>query len=374
MVISKSVFKENLYLKFVKIQIKNDAETLRQLLKMYGKSSIFMMGILSYLALFATSNKEFIIKTLGPIDLPSVSPIPHDEIRNKLKLFSQKYSKEKSKVTETDERQNDIFNEKIEIPWMYSKDTNNNLGIFCTEEGEIIGNTQYIYLVLQDKNLTRELTNVDETADLVKSLTSAINGVCEGLRKIEIKPTISQKEISTKYMVKDINTRCYENTILNRTNGKDIFLILLHILTSINFVCHIIHKNVPRENTWQMRIKYITLYYSIQSLKALLMHHCGILTRDECQRIEGLIAETKQLFDAQFRNCMMHYSIEKDGDFIISEKYQDLHKPFFGLIESRFDGASYTNYSKRLNKSIFDVSTILTEILSLNLSDLKPFA
>ena len=78
------------------------------------------------------------------------------------------------------------------------------------------------------------------------------------------------------------------------------------------------------------------------------------------------------LFSPDFRNCMMHYSFrDTDGNSLINDVEYDIDKPFFGLIESCYNGISYDDFKIKIDKKLKDISEILEEWLDIQMNDME---
>ena len=93
----------------------------------------------------------------------------------------------------------------------------------------------------------------------------------------------------------------------------------------------------------------------------------------EFKNITFAYEEGKNIFVSRFRNCMMHYNLNKDNEFSISENNFSWDKPFFGLIEECFDGMSYRDYVERLEKFGDVIEEFITKQFDFERIHLKEF-
>lgn len=91
-----SVSKEEYYSLLSTIAIKNDSETLKALVSAFSAACGFSY-VAPYIALFCSSVGEFINHSgITEVQLKNGSPLSISDVRNKLKLFSEKYGQLKT--------------------------------------------------------------------------------------------------------------------------------------------------------------------------------------------------------------------------------------------------------------------------------------
>ena len=69
---------------------------------------------------------------------------------------------------------------------------------------------------------------------------------------------------------------------------------------------------------------------------------------------------------------MMHYDLCQNGNEIINQEYYDLQKPFYGLVESCFDGISFFEYKEKLLLFTNDLEKLLRNEMNIDINKLKP--
>ena len=97
----------------------------------------------------------------------------------------------------------------------------------------------------------------------------------------------------------------------------------------------------PDGNIWVFRVEYIVSYYTLRALERLKNYTEN--NKDitvESKEIHDILKLGELLFKKKVRNCMMHYNLENAG--VIS--FENIDKPFYGIIENCFDGKSYQEY------------------------------
>lgn len=127
---------------------------------------------------------------------------------------------------------------------------------------------------------------------------------------------------------------------------------------NLNFLKHILRSLLGVNNKWLFRVEYIVTYYTYRSIQRL-KNYCENNT-DLCIDLEEF-AEVLNLggilFQSRFRNCMMHYGLENQGVISI----ENVEKPFYGIIETCYDGKDYNSFSKDLRNLSEKILAILEE-------------
>ena len=201
-----SVSKEEYYSLLSTIAIKNDSETLKALVSAFSQPVVSLMS-LPYIALFCSSVGEFINHSgITEVQLKNGSPLSISDVRNKLKLFSEKYGQLKNLILKADADQDDAFREKLRFKWLAPLNIHYNLGVFFTSDGKIIGNTQYVYHMFQDRKFSRNRLEGKAVQEFGEVLGTIIQSVCTGLSGFlpEYKTEVFYKRFPIFY--KDYNT------------------------------------------------------------------------------------------------------------------------------------------------------------------------
>lgn len=342
--------------------IKNDAETLKYLgIHMQSPASLML---LPYICLCCNEALNYLEYNFEPNQL-SQSPFIHKQVRNKLKLFSDRYGKSIKQIKLVDSQQNEEFKEKLRFKWLQSKNMHYNLGIYCNSEGHIVGNTQFVSFLLQNPSFTLKEENSHNIYEFAIFLGSALQMISQDLNSFEPEIFIHKNEISMDWLYKDYNTDKNFNCFPHIQDGKEITLLLLHLLSTINFVRYELPRYIDSKNPWLLRTQYITAYYVNESLKRL--------GKIEIPLKSVLIEEVddRAVFDSSFRSCMIHYGFYNKGLCAVKDEHL-LQNPYFGVIESCFEGKSYEEYQQLLVKKIFSLSKTLGTILSITGSPIYP--
>lgn len=344
--------------------IKNDCETIKALIPAISQP-IIGLSFLPYFALFCMAISEYYRSKGLMINLDNNSPFSVSDIRNKLKLFDDKYGKMQKQILTVDNIQDMEFKNKLRFPILKYLNLHYNLGIFVNEDKYIIGNTQYMYYMFQDKRFSKRDIKGEQVKEFSRLLGTLINSVSQGLKNFEPNFHVDIYQRHYPVFYQDFNTNRNFNFFQSYKNGKDFSLRLLHVLCSVNFARYVLDEFVSENNIWSLRIKYIIMYYAYRSVEKLVKYLPN-------NTIRFAPTEYMELLDGEFRSCMMHYTFINKDSCIISDDYLDHRTPFFGLIESRFNGMSYDCLCKAINQKITILSDILSEAIRPNFTNCKP--
>lgn len=78
-------------------------------------------------------------------------------------------------------------------------------------------------------------------------------------------------------------------------------------------------------------------------------------------RLKEVIEKGDGLFSTNYRNCMMHYNLIQNGDSCIKQELFCMDEPFYGLIESCFNGKNQEDYYSELRAYMDVVECYLSE-------------
>lgn len=322
--------------KLISIRImQEDAESIYSLLQT-ERDAIFSIGIIPYYALFVQSCQEYV----GEVFLPE--PISKDikDIRNYIKIYSRGFEKSKGRVANADDMQDKDFREQLKFDFLKKFNIHFNLGTYWTDSGEIIGNTQQFADYLSIDRITNP-KNSERCFQIGCEIGSFVASFREGLMGQLSTPAVERRIISTS-----INYYCDINTNKNKKLfspecSKEMNLFFLHLLCNMNFVKFVLKPLFAENNTWMFRVEYIVSYYTLRALERF-KNHCDNNKNIcvETKEISDILKQGEKIFNSKLRNCMMHYSLENAG--VIS--LENVNKPFYGIIETCFEGISYQDY------------------------------
>lgn len=330
--------------------IQEDAEAIYSLLKT-ERDSIFALEIIPYYVLFVQSCQEY----LGENYLPESIRKDFKDIRNHIKTYADGFGKSQRRVLSVDDAQNKDFKEQLRFEFLKTMNIHLNLGSYWTDTGHIIGNTQQLADFLSVKSMFDPALK-DKNYQMGYQIGSFVASVREGFSSSLEYPFIGRKQSNVKInYYYDINTN-QNNKLLSESVPKEINLFFLHLLCNMNFVKHILKPLFINGNKWIFRIEYIVSYYTMRALERFKNYcennHYAFMDMEEITRI---LAHGEKIFQTKLRNCMMHYNLQ-NAEVIT---FENVDKPFYGIIENCFNGMSYQDYTVLLH----DFSDMIIEYL-----------
>ena len=347
------------------LSIKNDCETLKALAPIM-KNPIYSLGLLQYMALFCCATEEYCKSTGQDVNFFVDSPFNISDIRCKLKLFDDRYGRTKNTISSIDDEQDEYFASLLRFKWLSRFNIHYNLGIYIDRYDHMIGNTQYMHYMFQDKRFSnRDRMCKENLQQLGYILGATINSFCEGLKNLGQPIVLSTSPIEEPLFYIDYNTNRNFNAFPGHEDGKELTLRLIHILCALNFIGIAMKSVMPQMNLWYVRAKYVTFYYAYRSMKTINNKFPGMIDVPESSQMESLL-------NSDLRSCMMHYSYINQGNELISSNHLDLQVPFFGLIESCFPGMSFNDFMHELDHAISTLSDIIEKQLNFDFSCKKP--
>ena len=266
------------------LQIKYDCETVYGLIRSLQQDGVTSFGSIPYFTLTATTILEMLSSKEIKIEIPYSARIK--DIRMKLKIFEDRYSKSQKMLLAIDYLQNEIFKNKLTFSFMKNWNIHYNLGIYTNKDKIVIGNTQYNYYLLQDnrflkKNLNEIATaygispnnfNLDEYVkrecyQYAYTCAQFINSIRSGLKDFDTPVTINSSKNIVNFYYADYNTNRKSALLPQGKNGKATFLYLLHTLSTMNFLLYVLNDYEKDDYGWWLKINYIIYYYlTVKSL------------------------------------------------------------------------------------------------------------
>lgn len=346
---------EGLLNKCSKQLIEEDGKTLISYALATKNDGMLALSLLPYFALYCRSAQEFFGKRV--IDNEIDKQI--NDIRNGLKIYSGRYSKGKDATLYSDKQQNQIFKDMLRFSFMKSWNIHYNLGVYFDMEDHIIGDTQILnyFLNASATNVNVQKKHAFNVGKILgEKIAFILKDMC-GVDSLTMKDEISS---CPRYGYRDFNTN-RKSDFFNNSIDKEMNLIILHILSNIGFVQHILSSMLPKDNTWVFRIEYIVTHYAWSGLKKI-KQHCDndkIVNNKLTDDIKDLIDKGTALFPSDFRNCMMHYDLCNKGKTVIVEEKYNPEEPFYGLIGSCFEGKVYDEFASELRTYILELERCL---------------
>ena len=355
--------------------IKRDFDMLKKLVPQLPNE--VQTQLTPYIALFCHEVLEYLEKRGYGIELESTSSYSIKDIRQKTKFFDLSLKKLFQCVENVDRLQNEYFIGLMKFPWFGRWNVHYNLGIYFDVQGNIVSNTQYAYYVFQDdKTISKSEEDIhgrnlidQEIRNFGYDMGVIIGNISDGLSTL--KDFISSDISANKIVLnsQDYNTNrcsCFKNK-----EYKTIRLFLLHVLSSLGLVIHVLKKMIIRDNGFLLRFEYITYHYVIRRLYDLTKHCNEHADNLEDGRLIDLLnsidyQNVNGLRNTVTRNCMMHFGLTNlDGTSCINEESFDLAQPFCGLIESQFS-MSYDEYKSKLETELLNIYRKIQEYLSID--------
>lgn len=246
------------------LQIKYDCETVYSLVKSLQQDGITGFGIIPYFTLTAATILEMLSSNEIKLEIPYSARIK--DIRMKLKIFEDGYSKSKRMLLAIDYLQNEIFKNRLTFSFMKSWNIHYNLGIYTNKDKIVIGNTQYNYYLLQDNRFLKKSLNEIATAYKISpnnfnldehvgkecyqyayTCAQFINSIRSGLESFDTPITINSNKNIVDFYYADYNTNRKSALLPQGENGKAIFLYLLHTLSTMNFLLYVLNDYEEHE-------------------------------------------------------------------------------------------------------------------------------
>ena len=147
---------------YTKQLIDDDCNTILSLVPAMQKNSVAAVVFTPFLSLFCEEALNFCTKYSISVPISSNNSFSVSDIRLKVKLFENTYSKARKMVTNCDYLQDCIFKRKLLFKFMQNWNIHYNLSIIVDGDKNIINNSQYAYYVMQDnKLLKRKIDDVN---------------------------------------------------------------------------------------------------------------------------------------------------------------------------------------------------------------------
>ena len=224
--------------------ITQDGKTLADLLLNVHNSAV-SLSLIPFCALYCRSAKEFLCIEDSRNEIEEEVK----DIRNGLKIFTDKYSKGKKMVSESDDQQNDVFKNRLRFSITKELNIHLNLGVYFNEQGRVVFNTQLANFYL---NIPRN--KEDSTGRHARVVGEKLGGE---IAKILVKYcNINNLKDNTilfnsvpKYGYIDFSTN-RKIEFFNKELDKEINLRLLQMLSTIGFVNNLLVPVFQDTNVW----------------------------------------------------------------------------------------------------------------------------
>ncbi len=352
---------------FTKRLIAEDGITIIDCVSAFQGNGSLSLSLLPFLALYCRSAQEYFGQKV--IDDKTEKQIT--DIRNGLKIYSNRYGKIKNTMLTIDSQQDQYYKDQLRFSFMKKWNINYNLGVYFDEAGHIVGNTQLSSLSLTENNSNFNIQNQHalEIGRILGAKTVFILKEFCGLHPTEICLS-SSKDIRIGY--RDYNTN-RSKSLFSKHVDKDLNLTILHLLSLVGFVEHILRSTLPSDNPWLFRTEYVVAHYVWSGMKRIAQHleNNTSNTFDDLSELHSFVTNGSSLFPSSFRNCMMHYDLNFSGKPVIADRFYNPHLPFCGLIESCFNGKPYDEFFFELRQYILALEKHMSSWFNIDIKSIK---
>lgn len=329
--------------------------------------------LVPYSALFCYEVIEYLNKNGANIVIEQTSNYSIKDIRQKAKFFDLSINKLLQSIENIDSLQDEYYINLMKYPQFGYWNIHTNLGICFDDQKNIVSNTHYAYYLFQDEkmiskpkdSMSGNELNGEEIKGFAYDMGRIIGSISDGLTCISDFMTADVYIDNIYLHTQDFNTnRC----MTGDSNHKIIRLFLLHVLSSIGFILHILKKIIIRDSGLLLRFEYITYHYALFRLEGILKY-CLKTNADSklISLLNGFDYSNNNLRKTEFRNCMMHFGLkDANGTPLITESQLNLSLPFCGLVESQF-GISYELYKTDIENALIDIYNKIKDYLDFEL-------
>lgn len=338
--------------------------------------SIMMFGLFPYISLFTNESYKYLSERIP--DFAQVAKREHDEIirssRTMVKLFDE-HLRDMEAIFYSIDWMNRFHNEWFMsdhqglLAWL-KKAIQPDLGLYYYD-ANLISTTHLAFfnVGLNDKtinalgpNLKTALSTISRSlgvgfGEYVQLLCTIFGIDTNGVKG----KFFNGKELITKLSYNDQKAERFYPKIFNENGSIALNFSLLSFLAAINFVNMPLRELLTSKSPTFLKLKYITLYHLIASLKRLqnYFYPKGILTEKSKGYFKEILKDKdikKILSRDDFRNTLVHYTINDANYSRLS-----MESKTYGLVEINFGNLSADNLEEIIDKQLDRVSKILNE-------------
>lgn len=342
--------------------IKHECDTYVELMKTYARNSVITLGLLPYIALLSVETLKFYESVGIKVEVKNESGYETKDVRLAIKQFNERFGKARKKVIKIEKQEDDNYKNQLRFEFLKKLGVHYDLSIIY-DGNAAVSNTQYTMSLFEGQEPKKD--NVILFGEALGQMLGAIENMFSKIGKQQTNVKLSK----IKWYKKDLNTNRTKMFALEKDDDEAIQLLLLHTLTSVNFA-YIEVEKILGENTLKTRIQFLAMYYAKEMMARIAEK---IISNDIKKQFLKCINSLKPLFDVTFRNCLMHYSFEDEGKFLIEQEFFDIEKEFFGLIESRYDGMSYETFMASIMDNLKMMKNTIEGLICLDISHLDYF-
>lgn len=337
----------DVYIEMSQQLLMQDIETMFQMVRRGDSKdkSVFMMGMMPYLAALAEGAIEFMEQeeiACDELQLKIIYEPVLVKTRNRIKLYREKAGTNLSTIDSIRENQDEEFARHMLFPVLRKIGLHYDFGTYIFN-GKYIGNT-FLY-----KWFFSEIEKI-ETSNPHYEFSYAL-GECIGFAK---------QQWQTEYTVeggfnfrgvsnKDYNITIRHQELFSLHVDKRYGLFLFNLLCQINFVLYYMRNVLDESNTLFLRVKYIVYYFACSSIKALMRYtNQNPITTKHINY--SAIAMSYELQNENFCNCMRHYTIRQ------SDCDANFSSPSFLPIIDHYFGLTLRDYIIKLNDCLESIA------------------
>ncbi len=385
-------YEENIICALEISQMKQDSESIFQLIPFFTAYPELSYGFIPYLSLFSISVLEFLSKYSNEYFLTDeaqkINQVRIKDVRAKIKVFDSGYIKSRKLLLNVEYIQEQDFKRRNAFYSFLNNGQYPNMSIHLDDKNRVIGNTHFDYYLMQDKRI------IDKSLDTVKELYRKsprsysfehlgkdaynvsldcgriIGSILSVLNSLQVPSLPDVKPCMLDLYKSDVNTNHRELFSGNTSSDNSAFLFILHILSATNFILYVINECEGIDTGWWLKVNYLAYYYCITRLRDLetYLHKDGRMEGSFSSLFDKLNLKEEKYLSSILRNSIMHSSFSFENKNIISDLYLNFDVPLFGLVETLFSGAGYFEIKREIECRMTQISTILTEWLDMRLN------
>lgn len=373
-------------------QMKQDCESIFQLIPFFTAYPELSYGFVPYFSLFSTSVLEFVNKYCSEFTLNEEMQVINQarikDVRAKIKVFDYGYLKSRKLLLNVEYVQEQDFKRRNILQSILFNRQYPNMSIHVDAKNRVIGNTQYDYYLMQDKRIMDK--SLDTVTELFRKNPESfsyeqlgkdaynisldcgriIGSILSALEPMQVTNLPNVNPYLLDVYKADVNSKHKELFSGNSIVDNSVFLYILHLLSAINFVIYVINECEGNDTGWWLKVNYIAYFYCVSRLRDLenYLNKNRCLEGSAIELLNNLNIKKEKYINSIFRSSIMHSSFSQENRIIIDERYISLDEPLFGLIETLFSGVSYSEFKKEIECRMIQISLTLTEWLDLRLN------
>lgn len=336
-----------------------DGQTISSVMLTAPCRPVVSLLLMPYAGLYCKEAEEFYGRKV--VDSTIDSQIT--DLRNSIKIFCDRYGRAEKAFLQSDFEQDEYFKNLLRFDFTKTMNIHYNLGIYFNHEGHVIGDTQLINFHLNEIKMGDP--EVNEKSFLLGNAVGV--SVSRILMLAKQKPKNRRINSDIDFSIGYIDCNSNSDNAPFVYPYKSLNLFLLHMLGMLGTCKYVVRKILGDHDQWGYRCEYVIYHNIWTGLRIIEAHIQQDKTVDiETASLLKLVDEGRIYFRSSFRNCMMHYDLVKNEEPCILEEYYKPDIPFYGLVESCFDGMSAGEYYAKLRDYMDSVETYLNGWFTLD--------